>query len=172
MKKYLWLMVGPPGTGKSTAAKKIFQKDAMYVSRDEIRFALLEPGDDYFDKEEEVVSTFYKTIADTADEGKVVIADATHLNEKVRKATVNAVRLNGDDELILNAVVACTPINTALERNRQRTGRARVPDTVIRNMYAGCTDPKDDKDLDYTFILYINENQEVIDCYSNIKKEG
>ena len=165
-------MVGPPGTGKSTAAKKIFQKDAMYISRDEIRFALLEPGDDYFDKEEEVVSTFYKTIADIADEGKVVIADATHLNEKVRKATVNAVRLNGDDELILNAVVACTPINTALERNRQRTGRARVPDSVIRNMYAGCTDPRDDKDLDYTFILYINENQQIIDSYSKLQKEG
>lgn len=169
MKKYLWLMVGPPGTGKSTAAKKIFQKDAMYVSRDEIRFALLEPEDDYFAKEEEAVSTFYKTIADTADKGKVVIADATHLNEKVRKATVNAVRLNEDDELILNAVVACTPINIALERNRQRTGRAKVPDTVIRNMYAGCTDPKDDKDLDYTLILYINENQEVIDCYSKLQ---
>ena len=46
-------MVGCPGSGKSTWAKKHLP-DTYYVSRDEVRFSLLQDGEDYFSHEKEV----------------------------------------------------------------------------------------------------------------------
>ena len=43
-------MVGAPGSGKSTFARKRFP-NARYISRDEIRFSVLKPDEDYFSKE-------------------------------------------------------------------------------------------------------------------------
>lgn len=171
MKKYLWLMVGPPGSGKSTAAKKMFQKDALYISRDEIRFSMLQEGDDYFAYEDEVVESFYQQIQQGLDNGKVVIADATHLTEKARSATINSIKLAEDDELMIHAVVACTPLEVSLERNAKRTGRALVPESAIKNMYRSCTDPQFDKNITYSWIIYINENQEIIETAQPHKEE-
>lgn len=161
MTKYLWLMVGPPGSGKSTAAKKMFNQDAVYVSRDEIRFSMLKEGDDYFTYEDAVLKGFYRRIQKGLDDGFAVVADATHLTEKTRAATVNAIRLAEGDTLRLGAVVACTPLEVALERNAKREGRALVPETAIKNMYRSCTDPREDIKLEYNMIIYIDENQQI-----------
>ena len=171
MKKYLWLMVGPPGSGKSTAAKKMFQKDALYISRDEIRFALLQNDEPYFAHEDEVVENFYRQIQQGLNNGKVVVADATHLTEKARSATINSIKLAEDDELMVNAVVACTPLEVSLERNAKRNGLARVPESAIKNMYHSCTDPQFDKNITYSWIIYINENQEIIETAQPHKEE-
>ena len=171
MTKYLWLMVGPPGSGKSTAAKKMFQKEALYISRDEIRLSLLQEGDEYFAHEDEVLESFYKQIQQGLDNGKVVIADATHLTEKARSATINSIKLGADDKLMINAVVACTPLEVSLERNAKRTGRALVPEFSIKNMYRSCTDPQFDKNITYSWIIYINENQEIIETAQPHKEE-
>ena len=53
----LYVLVGCPGSGKSTWAKKHLA-DTYYVSRDEIRFGLLKAGDDYFSHEDEVYEKF------------------------------------------------------------------------------------------------------------------
>ena len=50
----LILMMGIPGSGKSTWVKNHMKSDDIYISRDEIRFSLLQPGDEYFSKEKEV----------------------------------------------------------------------------------------------------------------------
>ena len=57
----LYLLCGAPGCGKSTWAKQMAQ-NAIHVSRDMIRFNLLNDNDDYFDKENEVFRIFVKTI--------------------------------------------------------------------------------------------------------------
>ena len=62
MKKHLYLMIGVPGSGKSTYAKNILKYGDIYISRDEIRYSLLTEEDDYFAKENEVIKTFIDNI--------------------------------------------------------------------------------------------------------------
>ena len=56
-------MMGAPGSGKSTWAKANMPKDAMYISRDNIRYELLGDNDSYFSRETEVYNTFVNQIA-------------------------------------------------------------------------------------------------------------
>ena len=74
----LYISCGVPGSGKSTFLNKIKGKDEVIVSRDEIRFSLLKPGENYFAHEEEVFRLFCNKIADYIKQGKDVYADATH----------------------------------------------------------------------------------------------
>ena len=60
----LFIMMGVPGSGKTTLAKKLVEDkpNTIRVSRDDIRFSLLEKGDEYFAKEDKVFKTFTYTI--------------------------------------------------------------------------------------------------------------
>ena len=66
--KQFYIMCGIPGSGKSTFAKKIteiYEKHNISietVSRDEIRFSLIKPGEDYFSKEKEVFSIYIENL--------------------------------------------------------------------------------------------------------------
>lgn len=128
MKKTLLLMVGPSGAGKSYWARKFMEKhpDATLISRDAIRFSMLKDGDDYFAHEDTVFNTFCQNIQTALDaEGMgYVIADATHNNEKSRNLTLNKLKL---DNINVIPVVIKADLQTCLEHNNQRTGRARVP---------------------------------------------
>ena len=60
-KPILALMVGIPGSGKTTFAKKFCKYfHYTYISRDDIRFSKIEDKDDYFDKESLVFTEFIK----------------------------------------------------------------------------------------------------------------
>ena len=99
--KELVLMMGVPGSGKSTYARNIIKTGDIYISRDEIRYSMLAEDDDYFAKENEVVRTFIQAIDDalinTQYEGKVY-ADATHLSPKSRGQVLNL--LKNKDKMI------------------------------------------------------------------------
>ena len=132
--KNLYMMCGVPGSGKSTYVATN-HPDAIVVSRDAIRFALLKEGDDYFAYEDMVLSIFYSEIQNAidSDSEQDIIIDATHLTPKARATCLQ--NLKNLDKVNLVALSIEVPIAIALYRNNQRSGRARVPDTVIRNMY-------------------------------------
>lgn len=140
--KKVFVLAGPPGTGKSTWTIK--QMQALidsWISRDNIRFMLLNPNDDYFARETEVRNTFYETIYRACranDSIKNIYIDATHLTQKSRAATLR--KISADSYKI--AVSFEAPVAVALERNAQRTGRALVPESVIYSMYESFTRPK------------------------------
>ena len=48
----VYLLCGVPASGKSTYCKNNVPKDAVYVSRDVIRFSMVKPNEPYFSKEE------------------------------------------------------------------------------------------------------------------------
>ena len=54
----LVLMIGVPGSGKSTWIQNRLTEKDVWVSRDTIRYCLLEEDDDYFAKEDEVIKLF------------------------------------------------------------------------------------------------------------------
>ena len=95
MKKHLYLMMGVPGSGKSTYVKNILKYGDIYVSRDEIRYSLLTEEDDYFAKENEVIKLFIQTIDEALvneDYQGSVYADATHLSPKGRAQILNQLK--------------------------------------------------------------------------------
>lgn len=143
----LYIMCGPSGCGKSTWAQNFIEanENVKWVSRDKIRFSLLKDGEDYFAHEKEVFKIFIKSIADGLENGFTVIADATHLNEFARcKLTQTLDMYTKEYEIVY--VVFHTDVDTCLARNANRSGRANVPETVIRNMCRDFKAPTVDED--------------------------
>lgn len=137
----LWILVGLPGSGKSTAAARFVKDnpDYIHVSRDVIRFAMLGNNDDYFKYEKAVYKEFIGQIQMGLDSGKNVIADATHLNKNSRLKLLEA--LHDLDKINVNCCYFSTSLETCLKRNSYREGRAKVPENVIKNMYKSLTNP-------------------------------
>lgn len=154
--KRVWLLAGVPGSGKSTWVRKmVAERGGIHCSRDEIRFSLLEDGEDYFAHEDEVVRIWTEKVHQailSADVPNVFI-DATHLTEKSRAKVIDSLPTAN---YILTTVFFDIPLETCLERNEQRTGRAYVPPQVIRNMYASF-----EKDTQYGLNkVYVREENE------------
>ena len=140
MKNKLYVMVGIPGSGKSTYAKKNFP-DAWYISRDEIRFDLVAENEEYFSKEDEVFDEFIKEINFALSIGKEVIADATHLNSRSRMKLFSHLNIN-KEKTEVTAIVMRTPLNVCIKRNEGRKGtRSYVPPQVIKRMYYSLRQP-------------------------------
>lgn len=139
----LFIMVGCPGSGKSYFLRNLGSvKNSSVVSRDDIRFSLLEDNDKYFDKEDEVFKLFTETIQKELDSGKNVYADATHLTGVSRLKLMNSLNLEGID---IVPIVMNTPLDVCLQRNSLREGIRKVPEKVIRNAYKRFTDPINDE---------------------------
>ena len=135
MKNRLFIMVGIPGSGKSTYAKNHLS-NALYVSRDEIRFSLVAENEEYFSKENEVFTEFINAINLGLAMNNDVIADATHLNAKSRLKLLANLDLNKEKTKVI-AIVMRTPLNICLERNEKRKGtRSYVPQNVIKRMHS------------------------------------
>lgn len=152
--KILSLTAGVPGSGKSTWIKEN-KPDAIIISRDAIRFSLLKDDDDYFAREDEVLKIFYSTIQEAIDanDDKEVIVDATHLNQKSRDGLFNNLNLNNVDWYRI--YYFNVDIKTCIERNNQRSGRALVPENVIKRMSYGLKYPKDER---FNEIIVINKD--------------
>lgn len=143
----LYILCGPPGCGKTSWATSVCRNTRTwaYVSRDEIRFSFIEENDDYFSKEKLVFHLFVTKIIDLLLQGYNTIADATHLNEFSRRKLTQAIDTYITDYKIVY-VVFNTDVETCIERNKTREGRAYVPENVIRNMYRDFRAPSLDED--------------------------
>ena len=132
----LYILCGPSGCGKTTWAMNFMKEhgnDIRYVSRDEIRFQLVKPDEDYFSHEKEVFRRFANTIRHTLVDGFDCIADATHLNEFSRRKLTQAIDMYFKDYEIIY-VSFNVNVDTCIKHNANREGRANVSETVIRNM--------------------------------------
>ena len=160
--KKVWLLAGPPGAGKSTFIKQHLVKDNkkdIWISRDKIRFSLLEEGEDYFAHEDEVFSIFTTAInsALKAPDIENIYIDATHLNHSSRTKTRSHItEWKYIDEY--NIILFRVPESVCQERNAMRTGRELVPAEALHNMYKRYTMPKWEN---YHRIFTVNENNEM-----------
>lgn len=146
----------------------------VYVSRDEIRFALLEDGDDYFAHEGTVYTEFVNKIVDgLVDETKgKVIADASHLNKASRIKLLKAISKELEDreediECSIGVIWLKTSLETCLKRNALREGRANVPDATIESMWKSQTMPRVEEGIDKVYIVSEDNKIALIDFYGD-----
>lgn len=134
-------------------------KTDTWISRDNIRFGLLSDGEDYFSHENEVRKIFSHAIQEKTSSNKWnnIYIDATHLSPKARKWTMR----NISKYCYVIAVSLEVPVEIAAKRNKQRTGRALVPDSVIRNMSVQYVIPTLKEGFDE--IWHVNADSEIIE---------
>lgn len=158
MNKKIYLLCGPAGSGKSTWAKKhCHPVDGAIISRDEVRFSLVKENEEYFSKETEVFDSFISKIrwAMDAENRKEVYIDATHISPRSRMNVLHKLNLVDVDII---PVVFRTSLATCLNRNGARSGRARVPDSVVANMYNSFKEPAYNEMFKYKKIIYVHED--------------
>jgi predicted kinase len=185
----LYIMVGCPGSGKSTIAKKMiewYKENApmfslKYVSRDEIRFSIIgnpdeesKGEDEYFSRENEVWEKYVAEIVEGLESGKTVIADATHLNKKSRLKLLNAIR-EKNDELLHNTYISTvfvdTPLETCLKRNELRTGKRKVPRSSVRRMFYSIQKPIPKSEQTLDMLMVFNDKDNIMYSWDFIKNQ-
>ncbi len=112
----LIILIGLPGAGKSTYFRAHFASTHAHVSKD------LMPNARRRDDRQE------RDIEAALTAGKSVVVDNTNPSRDVRAPLIALGRRHGAR---IVAVYFETDVRTAIMRNRQREGRARVPDVAI-----------------------------------------
>lgn len=147
----LYIMSGPPGSGKTTFAKKHFP-NAYYVSRDEIRFSLVSENEPYFSKEKEVFNAFINKINFGLTNGYDVVADATHLNTASRLKLLYNLNLDRNKTWV-EIIYLRPPLKVCIERNEKRKGtRSYVPIDALKRMYNSFQVPRFDDPCHFNVI--------------------
>ena len=157
--KTLYIISGVPGSGKDYFLNQYFgnSSNVKIISRDVIRFSLIENDDGYFSKEDLVFSKFCKAIREAFNEYDIVIANATHLNERSRNKLLNSLGKDFLKDKLINCIYMDVPLKVALERNAKREGLSLVPEDAIKRMYESAHRPNYGERYKYDKIYIVNE---------------
>ncbi|MGF1457838.1 MAG: AAA family ATPase [Leptolyngbyaceae cyanobacterium] len=132
----LWILIGLPGSGKSTWAQAMQQSSPSlkYISTDRIRRELF--GDEAIQGPwrqvwHQVLQEFQLGVQQASSAGGVgAIYDATNARRRGRRQVIAAARIVGFTRLL--AVWLDLPLEICLQRNYQRS--RQVPPEVIHGM--------------------------------------
>lgn len=147
------VLIGVAGVGKSTYIQKVKTEKSLVLSSDELRielFGSLEAGNT-----PEAIPVVFKTLHERMKEALLskqydtIFYDATNLNRKLRKGFYEQFKKYAEIE----AIVLVKPLATILEQNAQRSGFAKVPESVIRRMYESLQVPRIGVDCDKIEII-------------------
>lgn len=156
----LRLLMGIPGSGKSTWVKNHLSLNDKYVSRDEIRFSMVSETEEYFSKENKVFKEFVKRINEDL-ENYDVFADATHISKASRNKLLRSITTNVDE---IELIWIKTPIDMAIERNENRKGtRSYVPVSAIRRMNTQTEKPEFEEGFSKIYIVEPNQKIKIVE---------
>ena len=134
----MYMVIGAPGCGKSTYIQNHLKENEIVISRDKIRFSMLKDTDEYFSKEKEVYNEFIKQIDAAIAADVDFYVDQTSLNVAARNKLFSRLKKKPDKVI---GIYFTTSLDTILQRNAQRTGRALVPEDAVINMFNSLTKP-------------------------------
>ena len=131
----LILLVGMPGSGKTTYAKEYIKKDSniIHLSSDSIRAELY--GDEAIQgNPAEVFSLMQKRALEALNEGHDVVYDATNITRKDRQGIISVCPKFAKIE----CYIVWAPIETCVERDatRERTVGKTVIDKMLKRFQA------------------------------------
>jgi predicted kinase len=130
------MLVGIPGSGKSTYAKQIVAKNPsnwVRVNNDDLR-AMMNGSVWSADYEKIVTDARNYLIRDALKRGKNVIVDNLNLNRRHFDDVCKIAKsVNADIQVFEKAFYI--EFDEAMERNSKREGAARVPDDVIKKWW-------------------------------------
>ena len=142
------VLIGVAGVGKSTYIEKHKTEKSLVLSSDELRIELF--GDLEAGNTPEAIPVVFKTLHERMKEALLskqydtIFYDATNLSRKLRKGFYEQFKKYAEIE----AIVLVKPLTTILEQNAQRSGFAKVPESVIRRMYESLQVPRIGVDCD------------------------
>ena len=128
--KRLILLVGIPGSGKTTLAKKLTERGFHCLNADAIRHELYGDAKEQGDPQQ-VFAIFFQRLEEAMSKEIDIVIDNTNLNAKQRKPILErAVKFAYDD---VQLWLLDVPLDACLQRNRTR--ERTVPDDIVANMY-------------------------------------
>lgn len=144
------MLVGIPGSGKSTWAKQYGERCGIHSS-DSIRGELF--GDEGYVCTPEENKKVFELLGDRVKQdlksGKDVIYDATNLNKKKRIAFLKELK---NIPCIKQCILFATDYDICLEQNKER--ERFVPEAVIKDMYTKFQPPHETEGWDNIGIVY------------------
>jgi predicted kinase len=130
------MLVGIPGSGKSTYAKQVVAKDPsnyVRINNDDLR-AMMNGSVWSADYEKMITDARNYLIRDALKRGKNVIIDNLNLNRRHFDDVCKIAKsVNTDVQVFEKAFYI--ELEDALERNSKREGAARVPDDVVKKWW-------------------------------------
>lgn len=128
--KRIILLVGVPGSGKTTLAAKIAQKGFTIMNADSIRHELYGDASDQGDPQE-VFKIFFERMEVHMKDGTDLIIDNTNANPKHRKQILDRAKQFEYNDVQL--WLMDTPLNVCIARNKNR--ERVVAEDVVANMH-------------------------------------
>lgn len=147
MTKEFYMLVGLPGSGKTSLVKYIVEERKKYhtetqddrtivwISSDKIREELYGSEEIQGDPKE-IFSEMRKRTEQALKEGNDVIYDACNINSKKRRGLLSSIKHFNCKKV---CIVCATPYEMCKERNSQR--ERKVPETAIEKMYLNWNTP-------------------------------
>lgn len=157
------MLVGIPGAGKSTWAKKNISANTYYFSSDEIRKELY--GDENFQGDPaEVFSLMQRRTVESLKSGFNVIYDATNVSRKNRRGILHSLPKN----IKKCCVIIWAPIEICIERDKVRA--RTVGEAIINKMLHRFEAPFFDEGFDDILIVNTFEEHNSLSYYADIIK--
>ena len=138
MDRKMVLMVGIPGSGKSTFYKKILEPDYVRVNLDTLKTRA---------RESALISRCFS-------EGKSFAIDDTNVTKELREGFISQAKTHGYQVI---GYFMRSSVKECVARNHKRTGAARVPDQVVANMSNRLELPSWDEGFDELYYVEITE---------------